>query len=105
MAGPAATVMDARRSTAKMADRVFVDTNILVYATQSDSVWHADALVGLDDLRHNFESLVISPQIVREYLASVTRGGGSLAPMRLALAIRNLTIIRRQFVLVDETDE
>jgi predicted nucleic acid-binding protein len=84
------------------ADSTFVDTNVLVYATQQDSPWHSDALAALDRSKRASQQLVISPQIIREYLVVITRGGGPLAPLRLALAVRNIELIRGQFLVLDE---
>ncbi len=48
--------------------KLFVDTNILVYATNSFSPWHHLANTRLQELRRLGIDLVISTQIVREYL-------------------------------------
>jgi len=55
------------------ASAVFVDTNILIYATNPLSPWHRMALDALNHHRGQRTELVISTQVLREYLAAATR--------------------------------
>ena len=55
------------------AEPVFVDTNILVYASRQRSPFHARATAGLRRAGSEGGSLWFSRQILREYLAVVTR--------------------------------
>jgi len=55
------------------ADPAFVDTNVLVYASQTQSAFHDKATAVLDRARREQKELWISRQILREYLATVTR--------------------------------
>jgi predicted nucleic acid-binding protein len=57
------------------ADPVFVDTNVLVYSRQAPSPFHTTAVAKLADLRAAGYELWISRQILREYLASMSRPG------------------------------
>ena len=52
---------------------VFVDTNVLVYASRERSSFHARAIAGLRCASSGGGSLWFSRQILREYLAVVTR--------------------------------
>lgn len=52
---------------------LFVDTNVLIYAADTLSPWYAIARRRLDEARNQGVDLVISPQIIREYLAASTR--------------------------------
>ena len=52
---------------------MFVDTNVLIYARFTDSPAHEAARAGLQNALDASEPLRISRQIVREYLALVTR--------------------------------
>jgi len=82
---------------------LFVDTNILVYTTDTLSSWHELAKNRLQAARHRGDHLVISPQILREYIATATRSViGAPAPMSQILA--NVADFRRTFALVEETD-
>lgn len=53
-------------------DRLFVDTNILVYATNEDSPWQASAEQTLETWRGGGTQLCVSVQVLREYLAVTT---------------------------------
>jgi predicted nucleic acid-binding protein len=52
---------------------MFVDTNVLIYATNTVAPWYKIANIYLDEARNEGVDLVISPQIIREYLAASTR--------------------------------
>jgi predicted nucleic acid-binding protein len=58
-----------------VVDPVFVDTNVLVYSRQAPSPFHAAALAKLAALQGAGHELWISRQILREYLASMSRPG------------------------------
>jgi predicted nucleic acid-binding protein len=55
------------------AEDWFVDTNILIYATNAQSPWHQHATAALNNARQQGVNFVISPQILREYLVTATR--------------------------------
>lgn len=55
------------------AEEWFVDTNVLLYASSARSPWHRDAEALLSRARQQDIQLVISTQVVREYLAVATR--------------------------------
>ncbi len=57
------------------ADRVFVDTNVLVYARFVSSIRHTEATAALARLVANGAEVWISRQIIREYLAACSRPG------------------------------
>ncbi|MCE2494664.1 MAG: PIN domain-containing protein [Alphaproteobacteria bacterium] len=52
---------------------MFIDTNVLVYARVLEAPDHRTARARLDWASHQSEPLRISRQVVREYLAVVTR--------------------------------
>jgi predicted nucleic acid-binding protein len=70
------------------ADPVFIDTNVLIYATRRTASEHAAAQAALARLEGEGRSLWISFQILREYLAAVTRPQATspALPMRTAIA-------------------
>jgi predicted nucleic acid-binding protein len=86
-----------------VASALFVDTNILVFATNPASPWHELATEALNQARGAGIDLVISAQIVREYLAAATRPDttGRLAPLDDVLA--NVQIFRAEFRLVPDS--
>ena len=54
-------------------DLVFVDTNVLMYAELTASPFHPQAVAKLAALRAAGHELWISRQVVREYLAGMSR--------------------------------
>lgn len=81
---------------------LFVDTNILVYFSNSLSPWNSIATQTLQDARQLGVDLIVSPQIMREYLASATRESllGSGPP--LLDIIQNFQYFRSDFRVVDD---
>ncbi len=63
---------------------VFVDTNVLVYADQGISAFHYPAKGALERLERDGAELWISRQVLREYLAAVTRPSPLHPPMLAA---------------------
>ena len=61
------------------ANQLFVDTNILIFATNTASPWHTTAYTALQTARSQDVELTISPQVIREYLAAATRPGPAAA--------------------------
>ncbi|WP_339136011.1 MAG: PIN domain-containing protein [Candidatus Electrothrix sp. GW3-4] len=53
--------------------RVFVDTNILIYASNSGSPFHQFARDAIKGLEEENAELFINRQVLREYLATMTR--------------------------------
>jgi predicted nucleic acid-binding protein len=84
---------------------VFVDTNILVYATQTTSP-HRDA--ARDGLRRFIASegrLCLSRQILREYLSVVTRPQLFLNPVPMAEALADIAGFATDFELLEDGPE
>lgn len=59
-----------------VVDRVFVDTNVLMYANLTASPFNSPAVAALQSLHARGVELWVSRQILREYLASMSRPGG-----------------------------
>lgn len=57
----------------KDAESRFIDTNILIYASDSKSPWHKKADEELKKAISGGIALFISPQVLREYLSVATR--------------------------------
>jgi predicted nucleic acid-binding protein len=86
------------------ADTIFIDTNILVYATDDESPFHAKSLGMLKRFMADGIDFAISPQIVREYLVVLTRGLPPDDPARSA-ALYNVGKFIEEFKLLDENSE
>jgi predicted nucleic acid-binding protein len=83
---------------------IFIDTNILVYATDDESPFHAKSLGILKKFMKDRIDFVISPQIIREYLVVLTRGLQPGDPARSA-ALHNVEKFMEAFKLLDENSE
>ena len=84
-------------------DRVMVDTNVLLAATDEGRAEHHDALTILNDWPAGHTTLCVSGQILREYLAVATRpadrnGLGLKSPD----ALGNVGAIRERATLLAE---
>jgi predicted nucleic acid-binding protein len=84
------------------ADPVFVDTNVLVYATRPLSAHHAAAEGALARLASEGSELWVSPQVFREYLAAVTRPQATAPALRMATAIADVRRFRAAFQVAEE---
>jgi predicted nucleic acid-binding protein len=74
------------------ADKVFLDTNVLVYIHMTLAPLHAAALGKVQSLHASGAELWISRQIMREYLSAMTRPGvltGSIPLASLAADVRS----------------
>lgn len=70
------------------AEPVFVDTNVLIYASRPGASEHAAAQAMLGRMRQEGRALWLSQQVPREYLAASTRPQrfGPALPMAAAIA-------------------
>ncbi len=59
--------------TIAAGDRIFVDTNVLLTATAPARRWHRQALYVLEKWPASGVDLVVSGQVIREYLVVATR--------------------------------
>jgi predicted nucleic acid-binding protein len=87
------------------ADPTFVDTNVLVYASQKRSAFHARALASLQEARGERRALWISRQVLREYLATVTRPQRDQAPLPMAEAIADVQGFEQDFNVAEDGPE
>ena len=85
------------------ANRLFVDSNVLVYSRVVAAPFHREAVDALDGLRTSGKELWISRQIIREFIASVTRPQSFSQPMPIADVIADVRIIESTTTVVDET--
>jgi len=84
-------------------DRVMVDTNVLVAATDERRAEHHDALTILNDWPTGSTILCISGQIVREYLTVATRpADGNGLGLNPPEALGNVRAIRERTTLLAE---
>lgn len=92
--------------TIKAGDRLLIDTNVLMSATDTSRDEHADALRLIGEAGPQGIHLIASRQVLREYLVVATR---PLEQNGLGLSSRfaldNVARISRHIALVEETKE
>ena len=84
------------------ADPVFVDTNNLIYARQARSPFHAPATTRLQALAAAGHPLWIGRQVLREYLAAMSRPGALTAPVAMASLVADVQTFQQQFLMAED---
>ena len=84
---------------------MFVDTNVLVNARFEEAADHHRARIRLERSAHNYESLRISRQIIREYLATVTRPQTWLVPLTLGQALDDVNRMLNTYGILEDGPE
>lgn len=87
------------------ADPAFVDTNVLIYASQKRSPFHARAVTQLEQARRDGAALWISRQVQREYIAATTRPQPGQAPLTMAQATADVEEFERDFNVAEDGPE
>lgn len=88
-----------------MADRrTFVDTNILVYANWSGAERHEDARLQLMTLGSAGTETCVSRQVLREFLAVVTRPQGAVVPMSVDEAVETVRDLGSLFLILEDSE-
>jgi predicted nucleic acid-binding protein len=89
-------------TTGASDSRWFVDANVLVFAANPLSPWHAAAATRLREARLGNISLLVNPQVVREFIAAASRPPPGGPPPPSDPILDNVRRIRAGFVLLDE---
>ncbi len=82
--------------------RWFVDANILVFAANQFSPWHTAAVARLQEAQQDKISLMVNPQVVREFIAAASRPAPGAPPPPIDPILENVRRILAGFVLLDE---
>jgi predicted nucleic acid-binding protein len=85
------------------ADRILVDTNVLVYASLRNSAWHGQAIQALHMELQAGAEIWVSRQILREYLAVLTRPGATTLASPAPTAAADVTAFEKMFHVADDT--
>ena len=85
------------------AEPLFVDTNVLVYANVAQAPLHQVALQTLQHYDAAGRELWISRQVVREYLATVTRPHAFARPMPIAIAVARVRYFLNTFRVAEDS--
>ena len=83
--------------------QLFVDTNILIYATDPVSPLNGTAIGTLQHARATSIDLMISPQILREYLAAATRVAITGSGSPIASIMQNFRVFRTDFTVLADS--
>ena len=90
----------------KVADRVLLDTNILLAATDEGRAEHGRALIALNEWPAAGTALYTSGQSLREYFCVATRAVRSNGlGLAQADAVANVKVLRARLRFLDETDK
>ncbi len=84
------------------ASSVFIDTNVLVYATLAYSPLQQEAQQAIQTQVQVGATLWISRQIIREYLATLTRPQTFSLPVPIATLIKEITSFESQFQIAED---
>jgi predicted nucleic acid-binding protein len=85
-----------------VVDPVFVDTNILVYSRLILSPFHSNAVAKLGDLSAAGHSLWISRQVLREYLASMSKPGILTGSVPMTTLIADVQFFETKFHIAED---
>ena len=85
-----------------IAEPVFVDTNVLVYVSRRAVPEHVVAREAVDRLQDEGHPLWISPQVLREYVATVTRPQASAPAMPMQDAVADARRFAALFNVAEE---
>jgi predicted nucleic acid-binding protein len=83
-----------------VADPVFVDKNTLIYAGLTQSQFHS--IAKLQDLAAACHPLWISRQILREYLAAMSRPGTLTIPIPMTTLVSDVRSFEKRFLLAED---
>ena len=88
--------------TSGAASSVFIDTNVLVYATLAHSPLQQAAQQAIQTQAQAGTTLWISRQIIREYLAVLTRPQTFSLPVPIATLINEITSFESQYQIAED---
>jgi len=83
--------------------RIFVDTNVLTYATIDAAPLHHEARTALDKLWDEGAELSISHQVIREYLVNATRPQTYSPPLPLSGMIAQVETFHKTFHILPDS--
>jgi len=84
---------------------VFIDTNVLIYATRPSSSFHEWAKSALAAAAASEPRMALSRQVLREYLAVATRPGGQSEALSMADALADVARFSSSFDVLEDGPE
>lgn len=88
-----------------VAERVLVDTNVLIHSSVAGSPFHAQARAALNSLHDARCMLCVTRQVLREYLAALSRPQSFANPHSWSVLADDVRRFERQFVVIEEDAE
>ena len=88
--------------TTTEGNRIFVDTNILVYAAVSQAPFHAEARNAIRSRQEAGGKLWISRQVLREYLATLSRPQTFSIPQPVNVLIKDIQGFQDCFSIAED---
>jgi|SRR5579884_502840 len=85
-----------------VVDPILVDTNVLIYHQIARSPLHAPARQQLGDLSAAGHALWVSRQILREYLAAMSRPGTVTPPPPMTALIADVRTFQARFFIAED---
>jgi predicted nucleic acid-binding protein len=84
------------------ASSVFVDTNVLVYAQLNGSPFQSQAQAGLQQLHGSNSMMWVSRQVLREYLAAMTRSVALTGSIALSSLVADIHYFSTQYQIAED---
>ncbi len=91
--------------TTLSAKSIFLDTNILVYANVTGAPLHQTALTTIQELWNSDNDLWVSRQVLREYIASVTRPQTFTSPQPISTVVDRVRFFQTRFNVAEDGPE
>lgn len=82
--------------------QIFIDTNILIYASLTQSPFHDNAVARLRELEKSGTELHINRQVLREYLAVMTRPGILTQEIPVSSLIQDIRSFEDSLIVLDD---
>jgi predicted nucleic acid-binding protein len=85
-------------------DKLFIDTNILIYATLIGSPFHITAWQKLQDFQNAQTQLWVNRQVIREYLSTISKLSTSNPRVVASVHLADLQVLLEDFTIADENE-
>ena len=85
--------------------RVFLDTNVLVFANAAEAPLHNTALRAIEDRYNSGVDLWVSRQVLREYLATFSRPQKFLNPRPIATVVERIRYFQGRFRVAEDNHQ
>lgn len=83
-------------------DRVFLDTNILVYANAAEAPLHQIALIAIETRYEAGVELWVSRQVLREYLVTFSRPQKFMNPRPISTVVERIRYFQSRFRVAED---